>query len=196
MQGIQSFSEDTATWEQVDDRVKCLWPSVELAAQSDLTGLRCIRPLPAYHWNKNIPVQSRTKIFGNASPNPPNSKLYKHGLSTHEQHLALAPTTHGKFLFNTEGVLYVGSHNFSRAAWGLGDAMPKNVELGVVMVSSKFDRIQAWVERLPCRLVPPSNTAPQCYQPFCGLNYQGFLDKHALSQQRKEQQNGHQDCWD
>ena len=40
--------------------------------------------------------------------------------------------------------LYVGSHNFSKKAWGIRRAMPGNVEFGVVMITTDPDQAERW----------------------------------------------------
>jgi hypothetical protein len=84
-------------------------------------------------------------------------------------HLACHPISHSKVLIKTGGggigVVYVGSHNFSKSAWGLRGAMPKNVELGVVLASQSTSLTEEWCSRLPCLLPEASAQSPNTNVP-------------------------------
>jgi hypothetical protein len=66
---------------------------------------------------------------------------------------------------NGIGILYVGSHNFSEAAWGLKGGSPKNVEAGVVLATKSTAVQQEWVSRLPFGLPNRNETSPDDYIP-------------------------------
>lgn len=87
--------------------------------------------------------------------------------------------THGKFLWNTQGVLCVGSQNLSEAAWGVQNAMPKNAELGVVLVDPNPRQHEKWIQRLPCELAAPNAMSPPSHEPCGGLN--AILDRHGTT---------------
>jgi hypothetical protein len=98
-------------------------------------------------------------MFFDALPNPKEMGLPQ--MSCH-------PLSHSKVLIKTGGnvgVLYVGSHNFSAAAWGLRGKMPNNIEMGVVLASASSDLRQEWRDRLPCLLPHESAKAPISYIP-------------------------------
>ena len=86
--------------------------------------------------------------------------------------LGYDPALHGKCIFATPrtasawnpSVLYVGSHNFSGAAFGDADGTgdgtrPKNIELGVVLASTDRKTIAEWTARLPY-VIPSSDERP------------------------------------
>ena len=56
---------------------------------------------------------------------------------------AIPPTT------TTAAWAYVGSHNFSKAAWGQLRRQPHNIELGVLLSTTSLTRAAMWRERLP-----------------------------------------------
>ena len=56
---------------------------------------------------------------------------------------------------NDYTAVYVGSHNFSKTAWGLGQSAPSNVEFGVVLLTTRQEQATEWKSRLPYQL-PPS----------------------------------------
>ena len=189
----------TFSWNHVHNQLKCFWPSVELGLQSDIIGLHCLRHIPKYHIDK-IPKQSFHKMFHDAIPNPTTTKISSsstsfpallsnllNGASTnssHQEEEYYYPTTHGKFMLR-QHVLYVGSHNFSRAAWGLRGSQPKNVELGVILVSNDKEQQRRWIERLPCQLVSQDEVSPSSYVPFNGVNHPDFVNRHPMGQQWK-----------
>ena len=70
------------------------------------------------------------------------------------------PVGHGKaILADARGagaVMYVGSHNFSATAWGVGRTQPKNIEAGVVVWAQAEERQEEWrSRRFPCELPTP-----------------------------------------
>ena len=100
-------------------------------------------------------------IFCDAVPNPPLGLLHQncHALS------------HAKVLIEIAddiSILYVGSHNFSKAAWGLHSTSPKNVEVGVVLATKSVQVREEWVSRLPYYLPDRSATSPDTYIPATG----------------------------
>lgn len=168
MNGENKLASAATRWEDVVNRVRCLWPSIATACKMDLIGLKgASRHIPRNVLNK-IKRRYRNEIFRDAIPNPPTLAVFerqwlgfriKDDVSrTRKFH----PATHGKFLWNDKGVLYVGSHNFSKAAWGLRNQQPKNVEVGVVLATPEFlpgasesipnPIYQLWQDRFPCRL--------------------------------------------
>lgn len=61
--------------------------------------------------------------------------------------------------------VYVGSHNFSKKAWGMRDSRPGNVEFGVVLLTTDCTLAGSWRSRLPYVLPSTSAIAPSTYQP-------------------------------
>jgi len=98
------------------------------------------------------------------------------------------PVAHAKTIFTQlpgcgGAVMYVGSHNISKSAWGLRGGKPKGIELGVILRTSCSRVREAWTKRLPCRL--PTNSeerrtaADRCYVPASartGLRELGYSD--------------------
>ncbi len=62
-------------------------------------------------------------------------------------------------------VLYLGSHNFSKAAWGVAGNQPTNVEVGVVLVTTSASIDQQWRDCLPCSLPGEFDESPEYYVP-------------------------------
>ena len=60
------------------------------------------------------------------------------------------------------GLLYIGSHNLSQSAWGLGGSQPSNVELGVVLATSDESTVEAWTAMLPSCLPPAADLIRSC----------------------------------
>ena len=58
----------------------------------------------------------------------------------------------------TAAWVYVGSHNLSRAAWGVKAQQPNNIELGVLLSTPSLARAAEWHRRLP--VLPPQPGAP------------------------------------
>jgi Tyrosyl-DNA phosphodiesterase len=179
MEGKEKRASKGTEWERIHDDVRCFWPSKVTACNMDLMGVvGALRPMPQSHWD-TIPDRSKVKVFHDAIPNPPTkipSKLMRS--SGQEFH----PVTHGKFIWNSRGVLYVGSHNFSKAAWGLCDAQPKNVEIGVVLATRVTDKCAEWISRFPCQLVSPDEESPVTYSPY--TRYRDIEHDHPEAQDR------------
>ena len=168
MNGENKSAEKTTRWVDVVNRVRCLWPSIATACKIDLIGLKgASRHIPRNVLNK-IKRRYRNEIFRDAIPNPPTLAVFEREWQGYRikdadsQTRKFHPATHGKFLWNSKGVLYVGSHNFSKAAWGQRKTQPRNVEVGVVLATPEFlpgtsesipnPTYQLWQDRFPCRL--------------------------------------------
>ena len=83
------------------------------------------------------------------------------------------PVGHGKaILADARGagaVMYVGSHNFSATAWGVGRTQPKNIEAGVVVWAQAEERQEEWrSRRFPCELPTP-------YELSEGVRERGYI---------------------
>ena len=61
--------------------------------------------------------------------------------------------------------VYVGSHNFSKKAWGNRDSRPGNVEFGVVLLTTDQAVATEWRSRLPYELPNPITLSPGNYRP-------------------------------
>ena len=59
-------------------------------------------------------------------------------------------------------VIYVGSHNFSKNAWGCDGKTPGNVELGVVLGTRDPALRDEWASRLPCELPDAEELSRTC----------------------------------
>jgi Tyrosyl-DNA phosphodiesterase len=179
MDGKEWRASKGTKWERIHDDVRCFWPCKVTACTMDLIGVvGALRPMPQSHWD-TIPDCSKVKVFHDAIPNPPikiPSKVM--GSSDLEFH----PVTHGKFIWNSRGVLYVGSHNLSKAAWGLRNAQPKNVEIGVVLATRDAGKRAEWISRFPCHLVTPDKEAPVTYSPY--TRYTDIENDHPEAQNR------------
>lgn len=57
---------------------------------------------------------------------------------------------------NTHAIIYIGSHNLSKTAWGIGNVQPNSVELGVVVSTTSKQARDKWKQMLPMLL--PSET--------------------------------------
>jgi hypothetical protein len=158
----QDTDEITVTdWDQVEDiGLRCLWPSRQTALSMNFQAIINIQRAIPYSFWKTIKDKAKRNIFFDAPPNPTVMGL---------PHLACHPISHSKVLIKTGGggigVVYVGSHNFSKSAWGLRGAMPKNVELGVVLASQSTSLTQEWCSRLPCLLPKANAQSPSTYVP-------------------------------
>jgi hypothetical protein len=170
MSGQDTYLDDLIAWESLKD-MQCLIPSYKTA--QTMNPIWNGRLISRSHWYTNIPKEARRRIFNDAIPNP----------STRSCNRPYLPFAHAKVMFfqprrkSDAAVLYVGSHNFSKAAWGITDKMPTNVEVGVVL-STVDPQLQAeWEARLPYLL--PAEQIPQGkeYTPV----FQGDL-KHKLGQ--------------
>jgi hypothetical protein len=160
MHGIEYKGPKETNWDSVENLgLRCLWPSRTTALSMNFASLiSSSRAQSMTHWGK-IPNQAKRKIFLDARPNPPNMGLPQ---------LACHSVSHAKVMIKTGGsigVVYVGSHNFSKSAWGLCGISPKNVELGVVLASKSATLRQEWRSRLPCLLPAPSAQSPISYIP-------------------------------
>lgn len=159
MLGTHEPAPKKTPWAEVENLgLRCLWPSRRTALSMNFHSLiNNVRAMPMKYW-KTIPETARRKIFFDAPPNPTEMGL---------PHMSCHPVSHAKILLKTGGgssVIYVGSHNFSKAAWGLRGAMPINVELGVVLATSLLVQ-EEWRRRLPCLLPEPGAESPSTYVP-------------------------------
>ena len=107
--------------------MRCLWPSRQTALSMNLLAFveRATFAIPMELWLK-IPERAKRSVFLDALPNPSEPGLVAH------HH----PFSHAKVLIKTGGdvgVIYVGSHNFSKSAWGQTQRNGLNVEVGVGM---------------------------------------------------------------
>ena len=162
------------SWNDVDG-LQCLWPSCETALSSyhlqAIVG--SMRAMPLAHW-RSIPKDARRRIFCDALPNTNSFPLFleddgapRHALSHAKVLLLEAKQSQNDNI----SVIYVGSHNFSQAAWGLKGAAPKNIEVGVVLASTSWDEQQSWRSRLPYRLpADPSFLLSVTYVPASAHN--------------------------
>jgi hypothetical protein len=157
MQGDETTNASkNIKWENIKG-IRCLMPSQETART--INPVWNGRPMKFSHWQK-IPEQAKRRIFFNAVPNPSETALPYH------------PFSHGKALYTGSvvgarqktAVVYVGSHNFSRAAWGVRGEMPRNVEIGVVLSTTNQATSREWQERLPYCL-PTASLSPSTYVP-------------------------------
>jgi len=150
------------SWEEVPSAMKCLWPST-VTAQSMLPSgvINSLRNIPMKYW-ETIPPEARRRIFHDASPNTPTSGF---GINERQCH----PVVHGKVIYATPriangrglpSIVYVGSHNFSRAAWGEGIKGPRNIELGVVLATNERATRMEWEQRFPCTVIPHNAIRP------------------------------------
>jgi hypothetical protein len=159
-------------WDQVEDLgLRCLWPSRQTALSMHFQSIiGSMRAIPLSFW-KTIKEKAKRNIFFDASPNPTVMGL---------PHLACHPVSHAKVIIKTGGdgigVVYVGSHNFSKSAWGLRGTMPRNLELGVVLVSQSTSLTQEWCSRLPCLLPEANAQSPSTYVPASA--HTGILDAY------------------
>jgi hypothetical protein len=149
----ESAPKDTA-WDEIDG-IRCLWPSRDTARSMNPDALaNNMRAMAERHWD-TIPEKARERIFFDAIPNPKETEL------------EFYPISHAKVLYagGRRGIIYVGSHNFSKAAWGLRNGIPKNVEIGIVLGSASCTVRQQWRERLPYLLPADSDLSPTSYVP-------------------------------
>jgi hypothetical protein len=148
----ENISKDTG-WDAIEG-IRCLWPSRDTARSMNPDPLaNNMRAMTEKHWN-TIPQKARERIFFDALPNPKETQL------------EFYPISHAKVLYaGGRGIIYVGSHNFSKAAWGLRNFSPKNVEIGVVLGSASCSTRQQWRERLPYLLPADSDLSPTSYVP-------------------------------
>jgi hypothetical protein len=156
-QGEETNASTNAEWHDVKG-IRCLMPSQKtvLTINPVWNG----RPMKFSHWREKIPEEAKRRIFFDAVPNPTETALRYH------------PFSHCKALYTASiggarektAVVYVGSHNFSRAAWGIRGEMPKNVEIGVVLSTTNQIMSREWQDRLPYCL-PSASLSPLTYVP-------------------------------
>jgi len=133
-------------WEDIQ-RTYILWPSQSMI---ETMSLGIGRAMGKHHWAR-IPLDDRKRLFFEAVPAPNNAALGH-----------CKAFTHGKVIFVEQesssggtcewGAVYVGSHNFSKAAWGLRNSMPKNIEFGIVLFTEDDQNLNNWRSRLPYAL--------------------------------------------
>lgn len=152
-------------WDKAPRDISVLWPSTRVALTLLPTGvINTGGPMWLRHW-RTIPLPAKQRLLMEARSNTPVS-----GLAFPD--LGCDPALHGKCIFATPkaastwnpSVLYVGSHNFSSAAFGDANGTeegtrPKNIELGVVLATTDRKTIAEWVERMPY-VIPPSDERP------------------------------------
>lgn len=161
-----------AAWDEVEG-VQCLWPSCQTALSFyHLRAIAsCMRPMPLSHW-RCIPWSARRRIFFDALPSAVSHPLAvedgqpRHALA-HAKVMLLEKkkTKDDGTSTSTSAVAYVGSHNFSQAAWGLKGTTPKNVEVGVVVATQSPAVLETWKARLPYQLPPDESLSPDDYVP-------------------------------
>ena len=159
---IPHVSKEEPSWEEVPSAMKCLWPST-VTAQSMLPSgvINSLRNIPMKYW-ETIPSEARRRIFHDATPNTPSSGF---GINERKCH----PVVHGKIIYATPrrangpgfpSAAYIGSHNFSRAAWGEGTKGPRNIEFGVVLATNERETRMGWEQRFPCTVIPHNAIRP------------------------------------
>jgi hypothetical protein len=151
------------------------------------------RALSKRHWKDNIPQDAKERLFFDALPHPPAQcvispcRIHAVAQTLMVQHYGLgippdaqsvldnpprpvlsgyASFAHGKVLFaqdSTCTTVYVGSHNFSANAWGLRGSMPKNIEWGVVLLTTTQQCGDEWQSRLPYQLPANGSRSPHTY---------------------------------
>ena len=153
------------SWDKAPPGLKVLWPSTRAALTLLPTGvINTGGPMSLKHW-RTIPLEAKRRLLLEARSNTPVS-----GLAFPD--LGYDPALHGKCIFATPrtasawnpSILYVGSHNFSGAAFGDANGTadgtrPKNIELGVVLASTDRKKIAEWTQRLPY-VIPLSDKRP------------------------------------
>jgi hypothetical protein len=161
--GSRVDDDEDVKWEDIDS-VRCLMPSRQ-TIHPIVNG----RLMAHSHW-ESIPEDAKRRIFFDAVPNPTETPLPYH------------PFSHCKVLYKAQvermsgamqqpdkkkkrtAIVYVGSHNFSKAAWGLGGEMPRNTEIGVVLSTTDQTQKRQWEERLPY-VLPTADVSPATYVP-------------------------------
>jgi hypothetical protein len=138
------FTVPVATdWSQVEP-IHALWPSRSTALTMNLAAVISFRAIPAHYWTK-LPVDAKNRFFFDAPPNPPHKQpTFGYCCNAHAKVLLTKASTHS--------LVYIGSHNLSKSAWGEAGEQPKNIELGVLLGSCNEKLRQEWVDRLPCAL--------------------------------------------
>lgn len=167
MQGIEVTRIDKETkWDKIVGKVRCLWPSACTAQSMNIDSLvTSTRAMDINHWNR-IDDDCRRRIFYDAIPNPQEKGLRQIGCHA---------VTHAKVMYiNVPGpskdrndfhVAYVGSHNFSKSAWGIRGVMPRNIEVGVVLASISPHVGKQWRDSFPCLLPKKQDISPKDYAP-------------------------------
>ena len=156
MQGEETNASSHISWENIKG-IRCLMPSQETART--INPVWNGRPMKFSHWEK-IPEEAKRRIFFDAVPNPSETALGYHPFS----HCKALYTASAVGVRNKTAVVYVGSHNFSRAAWGIRGEMPKNVEIGVVLSTTNQVMSREWQDRLPYSL-PNASLSSSTYVP-------------------------------
>ncbi len=156
--GQEVHASSSTPWHVLYDKIKCLWPSRETALTMNAMAFVChARSMSRLHWNDYIPEMAKRRVFFDARPNP-----------TTKGELPYFPFAHCKTMYIATpnmSLVYVGSHNFSKSAWGLRGEMPRNVELGVVLATKSPIVRKEWKSRLPCLLPNASETSSPSYIP-------------------------------
>jgi hypothetical protein len=150
---LDEGAEAPPSWDDVTGTF-VLWPSCETALKlNPYSVLCCGRALPREHW-REIPESAKDRIFFDAPPNPSEPLDDNESVPP-----GFCPVVHGKCILAVgreqgESLVYCGSHNFSKNAFGLPcekySAM--NVELGVVLRSTDEIVGQSFVDCFPCEL--------------------------------------------
>ena len=178
--GGEGGEEDTrdkeeAQWSDIL-RTRCLWPSRAMALSMRFASLSNLRFMPMSKYEE-IPAEVRDRLFFDAQP-----ATFRGASST-----ACVPISHAKVTLVTSGavasgaradsaarrprgMLYLGSHNLSAAAWGdskggsKGGSQPSNVELGVLLATCDEAKVDAWRDRLPSQLPSAAELSQTCAQ--------------------------------
>ncbi|KAL9184960.1 hypothetical protein ACHAXT_002737 [Thalassiosira profunda] len=147
--------------------IRCLWPSMQRALTMSIRSVCCGRAISTNHWHNGIPEKAKRRFFFDAPPNPPQmglAQLRRHARA-HGKVMCMTIPRETSSGYKETTVLYVGSHNFSKAAWGVHGNQPMNVEIGVVLASSSPSVAQQWRESLPCILPGEYDQSPADYVP-------------------------------
>jgi hypothetical protein len=148
MHGSAKILATSMDWENVGP-FHALWPSCTTALGMDLHGLiSSLRSIPPNVYSE---YTTTDRHFFDAPPNPSHVQPgWGFSCVAHAKALLARASSHS--------VVYVGSHNLSKAAWAEANAQPKNIELGVVLASCDPQLRCQWVERLPCLLPDTKQT--------------------------------------
>ena len=146
----------TKEWNKIR-RTYILWPSQEtVRAMNPFSVMGSARPMALSHWN-SIPIEDRRHIFFDALPCPSRKAFTNYHAFAHCK--VICAEQEGSW-----GSVYIGSHNFSKAAWGINNTMPKNIEFGVVLFTQSKVMWNQWKSRLPYHLPPKNSVSPQHYE--------------------------------
>jgi len=160
-QGKQVLIREGASWEDIK-LLNLLWPTISTGLESSLEWIFLQKFLNKAQWQA-LPQIGRMRFF-DAVPN-------FEGVPDEMGCPARPPIHHAKAFLRisqtrhpskTKAWIYIGSHNFSKAAWGLGKTRPKNVELGVFLHTKEETMRDEWVNRFPFRL-PSVDKSVVCY---------------------------------